>query len=118
MVTLRRGDLVLAELDPVVRPEQGKVRPCLVVTNDDSNAIVSATGQGMVALVPLTSNVDRVLPFQVLIPAADAGLARDSKAQTEQLRAVSVRRIVRSIGSVSRETLAVVDEALRIHLAL
>ena len=32
----------------------------------------------------------RVYPFQVLLPAADCGLPRDSKAQAEQVRSVAV----------------------------
>ena len=66
----------------------------------------------------MTSNTARVLPFQVLLPAATTGLTSDSKAQAEQVRAVSVTRIGRPVGWVDAELMGEVDEALRLHLSL
>ena len=72
----------------------------------------------MVTVVPITSNIERVHPFQVLMAAADTGLERDSKAQAEQVRSISVERIGRLIGQVPFEQMAHLDDALRLHLAL
>lgn len=69
-------------------------------------------------VVPVTSNVSRVLSFQTLLPAADTGLDRDSKAQAEQVRALTVERIGPLIGKVPGRLLAELDEALRLHLDL
>lgn len=115
---MRRGDITLAELDPVVGSEQGKVRPVVVVSNDGANAWATAHGSGVVTVVPLTSSVISIYPFQVLLLAEETGLSRDSKAQAEQVRSISASRISSVIGSLSAELLAEVDEALRIHLAL
>lgn len=51
-------------------------------------------GRGVVTVIPLTSKTDRVLPFQVLLLATQTGLAKDSKAQVEQIRSVSITRVV------------------------
>ena len=75
-------------------------------------------GRGVVTVVPVTSNVERVYPFQVLLPSVDTGLERDSKAQAEQVRSVSVERIGERIGLVPAVTMREIDEALRLHLAL
>jgi mRNA interferase MazF len=72
----------------------------------------------VVTVVPVTSNVERVHPFQVLLEAAATGLTRNSKAQAEQVRSVAVERVGRSMGFVPAQIMAQLDEALRLHLAL
>jgi mRNA interferase MazF len=62
--------------------------------------------------------VGRVYPFQVLLRAADCGLAADSKAQAEQVRTVAMDRLWKKAGRVPPESLAHLDGALRTHLAL
>jgi mRNA interferase MazF len=54
----------------------------------------------------------------MLIPAARSGLDHDSKAQAEQVRAVSIGRLGRQIGAVAPALMEAVDNALRIQLAL
>lgn len=105
-------------LDPSVGTEANKTRPAAVVSNDAANATASRLGRGVVLIVPLTSAVDRVLPFQVLVSAGTGGLRQDSKAQAEQVRSVDVRRIERTLGTLPPATMAEIDEALRLHLAL
>lgn len=69
-------------------------------------------------MVPLTSNVERVLMFQVFMPADRTGLHKDSKAQAEQIRTLDISRIGAVLGVVPPDLMAEVDEALRIHLQL
>lgn len=69
-------------------------------------------------MVPVTSNISRVLPFQVLLRATECGLDNDSKSQAEQLRAVSFTRIRSRIGALPRKSLEALDAALRRHLDL
>lgn len=115
---LRRGQIVLVSLDPAVGSEARKTRPAVVVSNNTANAAAMRSPRATVTVVPVTSNVTRVLPFQVLLPAEATGLERDSKAQGEQVRTIAVSRIVRPIGWVPAEILGEIDEALRLHLAL
>jgi len=72
----------------------------------------------VVTVVPITSNTDRIHPFQVLLPAKETGLDVDSKAQAEQVRAVSVERLGGLVGLLGFELADKLDEALRIHLGL
>ena len=69
-------------------------------------------------IVPVTSNVEQVYPFQVLLAAEETGLRVDSKAQGEQIRSVSVERLGRVIGRVPLLVMARLDDALRLHLQL
>lgn len=113
-----RGDICLVDLEPVRGAESDKRRPAVVVSNDGANRTASRLGRGVVTVVPLTSNVRRVYPFQVLLPADDTGLAADSKAQAEQVRAVDVVRIGPVVGRLPAVLRAQLDDAVRLHLAL
>lgn len=115
---MRRGDICLVDLDPVRGSESNKRRPAVIVSNDGANATASRLGRGVVTVVPVTSNVERVYPFQVFLPTGDTGLAVDAKAQAEQVRSVDVDRVQHRIGSLPAGLLAEVDDALRLHLAL
>jgi mRNA interferase MazF len=115
---MRRGDIVAVSLDPARGSEASKTRPAVVVSNDAANATASRLAQGVISVVPITSHVARVYPFQVLLRAGQTGLRQDSKAQAEQVRSVAVERIGKQIGRLPAAAMAELDEALRIHLAL
>lgn len=113
-----RGEIRLVDLGPVLGSEAAKVRPVVIVSNDGANAAAARGGRGVVTVVPITSNTTRVLPFQVLLPAAGCGLRRDSKAQAEQVRSVAVARIGWRVGRLPVDVLRRLDDALRLHLDL
>lgn len=115
---MRRGDVYLVDLDPVRGSEANKLRPAVIVSNDAANRTADRTGRGVVTVVPVTSNIGRVFPFQVLLDASDCGLKADSKARAEQVRSVAVDRLQGHIGAVPGATLARLDNALRLHLSL
>jgi mRNA interferase MazF len=115
---MRRGEIRWVDLDPVRGSEAGKRRPCVIVSTDGANVTADRLGRGVVTVVPVTTNVTRVHPFQVLLPAVSTGLPHDSKAQAEQVRSAAVERIGGRIGALDPDQLAELDEALRIHLAL
>lgn len=72
----------------------------------------------MVTIVPLTSNLATVYPFQVALPSEDTGLRVDSKAQAGEIRSVSLERVGPALGLVPARLMAHLDDALRLHLAL
>ena len=115
---MRRGDITLVDLDPARGAEASKFRPAVIVSNDGANATAARLGRGVVTVVPITTNVRRVYPFQVLLPAAETGLREESKAQAEQVRAIDVARVGRRVGRLPAVLMNEVDEALRLHLAL
>ena len=115
---MERGEIRLVDLDPVRGAEAYKRRPAVLVSNDGANATAAALGRGVVTIVPVTSNVERVYPFQVFLATGETGLERDSKAQAEQVRLVAVERIGQVIGRLAPSTMERLDDALRLHLAL
>jgi mRNA interferase MazF len=115
---MRRGEIVTVSLDPVRGSEASKTRPAVVVSNDAANATATRLGRGVITVVPVTSNIARVHPFQVLLPAGQTGLRQDSKAQAEQVRSVAVEGVGDTIGQLPIALITELDRALRLHLAL
>jgi mRNA interferase MazF len=113
-----RGEIRLTDLEPARPSEANKRRPAVIVSNDRANATAARLGRGAVTIVPITSKVTQVFPFQVLLPAEETGLRVESKAQAEQVRSVSVERMGHMLGRVPRHLMTQLDEALRLHLQL
>lgn len=115
---MRRGEIRVVNLNPVAGAESASIRPAVIVSNDGANSAAARLGRGVVTVVPVTSDTEVVYPFQVLLLAADTGLVVDSKAQAEQVRAVSIERIGKPIGIIPFDLMIRLDNALRFHLAL
>lgn len=115
---MRRGEIRIVDLDPARGSEATKRRPAVIVSNDGANSSAARLRRGGITVVPVTSNVDRIYPFQVLLPADSTGLQLDSKAQAEQIRSVAFERLGELIGQVPAPIMLEIDEALRLHLAL
>lgn len=115
---MRRGEIWLVDLDPPRGSEAGKTRPAIIVSNDAANSTAERLRRGVITVVPVTTNLRHVHPFQVELPAADTGLAHDSKAQAEQVRSIAAERLTRRVGELPTDLAARLDEALRLHLAL
>jgi len=113
-----RGEVRLTDLDPVRGAESNKRRPAVIVSNDRANAAATRLRRGVLTVVPVTSNTDRVFAFQTLLPSGDTGLHTDSKAQAEQVRSVSVERIGPVVARLPPALMAQLDDALRLHLQL
>jgi mRNA interferase MazF len=106
------------DLDPARGAEANKRWPAVIVSNDAANGTAADLGRGVLTVVPVTSNVQRVYPFQVLLPSGSSGLAQDSKAQAEQVRSIAVQRIGERLGELPTPIMRQLDDALRLHLAL
>ncbi|MCB0944343.1 MAG: type II toxin-antitoxin system PemK/MazF family toxin, partial [Mycobacterium sp.] len=84
-----RGEIWQVYLTPVRGSEADKQRPAIVVSNDRANGTAARLGRGFISVVPITSNADRVYPFQVLLSPGPSGLTVESKAQAEQVRSIA-----------------------------
>ncbi len=112
---VRRGDIVIVDLDPTRGSEQRGTRPCLVVQNDVGNENAPTT-----IVVPFTTAADdEAYPFEVLVRADDSPLRQDSVALCSQLRTISIEhRVTEVVGAIPTDRLAAVDEALEYSLGL
>ena len=116
-ITLKRGMIVDVDLNPVRGSETGKVRPCIVVTNDVYNARVP-----VIQVTPITAwseKKERIVTNVVLTPSPENGLSKRSIADCLQTRPIDYRqRLVRVRGKVSSATMQKIDIALRRVFAL
>jgi len=113
-LTVRRGDIYYADLSPVVGSEQGGVRPAMVIQNDVGNKY-SPT----VIVAAITSQINKAkLPTHIEIPGKEYGLTKDSVILLEQIRTIDKRRLKEKTGHANDRLCVMVDEALRISLAL
>ena len=115
---MKRGEIRFVDFEPVRGSEVDKRRPAVIVSNDGANTTAHRLGRGVITVVPVTSNVANVYPFQVLLPSTASGLRVDSKAQAEQVRSVAVERVGERVGQLDADIVDALDEALRLHLAL
>ena len=113
-MNIKRGDICIAALDPVVGKEISKARPVVVVSNDKNNAF-----SGTVTILPITSKgLKRIYPFEVFLPQGSGSLPKDSKVKADQIRTLDKSRIVSVLGKLGESTVKSLDKALKIHLAL
>ena len=113
-MNIKRGEIYLAALDPVMGREIAKTRPVVVVSNDKNNEY-----SGTVTILPLTSkNTQAVYPFEVFLSRGNANLPKDSKIKADQIRTLDKSRIIKGIGVLDKKDFEAVDKAMKIHLAL
>lgn len=110
---VRRGDIYRVDFEPSVSGEPARSRPAVVLTNDDANAALPH-----VVVAPITSNVSRSYPFDVLLPAHTCGLTESSRVQLNYLRGLNRSRLGTYLGSLTTEQLQDLDGRLKVHLGL
>ncbi len=112
---MKRGEIYFADLDPTVSDEIRKKRPVLIISNNANNNVANT-----ITVIPITSNVTKVYPFEVLLNVNESGLEKTSKAQCHQLRTISKNRIlnIKVQGVVTSSILSKINSALKLHLDL
>lgn len=109
-----RGEIWLADLDPIRGSEQAGSRPVLVLQNDIIN-----THTNTYLDIPLTTNLRRTaLPSCVRVSRGDGGLASDSVALCHQMRVLDKTRLYRKLGSVHPATLTEVENHVLFTLGI
>src|SRR4030066_1964179 len=109
----RRGQIWQVSLEPVAGHEIEKTRPALVISNDKNNEYSST-----VTVIPITTSIEKVYPFEVFISGEDSGLPLNSKIKCNQIRTVDKLRLLKLVGGISTETIKKVEEALLIHIGI
>ena len=91
-MTFNRGEVWLANLNPIQGSEQGGTRPVIVFQNN----IISKFSTTIIT-IPLTTNLRRAkLPSSLLIASGQGGLEKDSVALCHQIRVIDVTRLKKS----------------------
>lgn len=117
MTTLKRGLVIDVNLDPTQGSETGKIRPCVIVTNNVYNERVP-----MIQVVPITAWNEKKSLIKTnveILPSQKNGLSKQSIADCLQTRPIDHRlRLVKIRGELSAEDMRKIDEALKTVFAL
>jgi len=117
MTMLKRGMIIDINLDPTKGSETGKVRPCVVVTNDIYNERVP-----VIQVVPITewsAKKARIKTNVEIYPSSDNGLSKKSVADCLQTRPIDHRhRLVKIRGSLSIDKVQEINRSLMIVFEL
>lgn len=106
---IKRGQIYMADLNPVIGSEQGGRRPVVIIQNNLGNRF-SPT----VIVAAITGQVKRELPTHTKLTTV--GLPKESTALLEQIRTLDKSRLFEKIGEVSSEEMNRITEALRISI--
>ena len=117
MKKLKRGMIIDVNLDPSLGSETGKIRPCVIVTNDVYNERIP-----VIQVVPVTSwsgKKARIATNVEIHPSQSNGLSKKSIADCLQTRPIDhKRRLVKIRGELSSAKLHEIDQALKIVFEL
>ena len=117
MTILKRGMIIDVNLDPSQGSETGKIRQCIIVTNDVYNERVP-----VIQVIPITewsAKKARINTNVEIYPSQDNGLSKKSVADCLQTRPIDHRhRIVKIRGKVSLAKVQKINQALRIVFEL
>jgi mRNA interferase MazF len=108
-----RGEIWLADLDPVRGHEQAGTRPVLVLSAD----LLNHGPARLVIVAPLTA-VQRAIPSRVPLLPPEGGIKKNSFVICEAVRSISRDRLSRPLGKIFPASLERVEDSIRILLDL
>ena len=106
---IKRGQIYMADLNPVIGSEQGGIRPVVIIQNDRGNRF-SPT----VIVAAITGQDKRNLPTHTKLKTT--GLPKESTALLEQIRTLDKSRLLEKLGDVSESEMNRITEALRVSI--
>ena len=106
---MKRGEVWWVEFDPAVGSEIRKTRPAVIVSNDSANRNLAR-----VVVVPLSIRTGRQYPGEALVTVA----GQASKAMTDQIMAADKARLKGQLGTLDKNAMAALEEAIHVHLGL
>ena len=114
MSSLKRYDIWIADLNPQIGTEPGKVRPVVIIQTDFLNNTHFST-----IVCPMTTQI--VLESKLLrvhLSKGESGLKVPSDILIDQIRSIDNKRFIKKIGTLVRQRRKILNENLRIVLDL
>lgn len=102
---IKKGQVYMADLNPVKGSEQGGVRPVVIIQNNVGN-MFSPT----VIVAAITGRIKKNIPTHAKLTT---GLLKDSVALLEQIRTIDKCRLTKYMGEVTETEMNNIVEALR-----
>jgi len=111
---IEKGDIFLANLEPIEGHEQGGVRPVLVIQNNLYNKY-----SPVIIIAAITSRIfSKEFPTNIFISKEESQLDKDSTILLNQIRTIDKKRIMKKLGAVDIFLMNKVNLAIKISLDL
>jgi mRNA interferase MazF len=101
-----RGDIIWADLNPVIGYEQSGLRPILVLSHEVFNM-----KSGTVIAVAITSQFQRA-GFPLTLKLEETKLPKQSWVKISQIRTLSIKRLKQKLGTAQIEELELIVQGL------
>lgn len=108
MTKIKKNDIWIANMNPRVGTEVGKNRPVVVIQTD----LLNKAEHLSTIILPITTNVKMENILRVHINDASTGLNEPSDVLIDQIRAIDNSRLIKKIGSISK------DISMKIEIAV
>ena len=110
----KKGEIYLVNFDPTTGHKVKKKRPVLILSNNIHNQY-----SPLVTVAPLSSNTNKVYPFEVYVPKKSTGLNENSKIMIIQLRSIDKKRLLNKIGNIEdKEIINKINKVISEHFFL
>ena len=109
-----RSEIWLADLNPQIGSEAGKIRPVLILQTD----LLNEHGHTSTIICPFTTKIRNAEQIRVFIEKGVGGLAEDSEIMVDQVRAIDNSRFVKKIGKLPHPKMKLVENYLKVLLDL
>jgi len=106
---MNRGEIWWTDFDPAIGSEIQKTRPAVIVSADYPNRHLAR-----VTVVPMTTNTTRPYPSEALVVVA----GKKAKAMANQITTVDKSRLRNRIGKLSISDMRIIENIVKVHLAL
>ncbi len=104
---LCKGDIYLVDFNPAKGGEIGKLRPAIIMSNNEDNAILNT-----IIVIPLSTVIEKEsLPYRYYITKREQ-LLKNSDACIYEIRALSKLRVKERIATLTDDELHTIKKAL------
>jgi mRNA interferase MazF len=112
MMKIKQFEIWIADLNPRMGTEAGKIRPVIIVQTDLLNKEHPST-----IVCPITTNIKMDSEIlRVHLRKSKFGLKEDCDIMVDQVRAIDNKRLVKKVGEVDSDIAEKVRENLKIVL--
>ncbi|MEA1956190.1 MAG: type II toxin-antitoxin system PemK/MazF family toxin [Campylobacterota bacterium] len=104
---LTRGDIYLVNFNPAKGGEIGKLRPAIILSDEEDNKILNT-----VIVIPLSTVIEpNSLPYRFFINSRDK-LQKDCDACIYEIRALSKTRVKEKLSVINNQELVIIQNSL------
>ena len=113
MKSFKKGQIWLVNFDPSFGHEYQKVRPAIIIQK------MQFSDYPLITIIPVSSKISKQYSFDVFMQKdSENRLMKDSIAKIRQVSSFDKRRFLKYIGIVNKDTMAKIEEHLRLFLGL